>query len=61
MSGFSEALESHRDRIRKRINELNEHLSRVTFDRKEETYIQLKFEDAGDDGVRKFKSLEDML
>ena len=57
VSGFSEALESHRDRIRKRINELNEHLSRVTFDRKEETYIQLKFEDAGDDGVRKFKKL----
>jgi uncharacterized protein YPO0396 len=57
VSGFSEALESHRDRIRKRINELNEHLSRVTFDRKEETYIQLKFEDAGDDGVRRFKKL----
>lgn len=57
VSGFSEALESHRDRIRKRINELNEHLSRVTFDRKEDTYIQLKFEDAGDDGVRKFKKL----
>ncbi len=57
VSGFSEALESHRDRIRKRINELNEHLSRVTFDRKEQTYIQLKFEDAGDDGVRKFKKL----
>ena len=57
VSGFSEALESHRDRIRKRINELNEHLSRVTFDRKEVTYIQLKFEDAGDDGVRKFKKL----
>lgn len=57
VSGFSEALESHRDRIRKRINELNEHLSRVTFDRKEETFIQLKFEDAGDDGVRRFKKL----
>ena len=57
VSGFSEALESHRDRIRKRINELNEHLSRVTFDRKEQTYIQLKFEDAGDDGVRRFKKL----
>ena len=37
VSGFSESLESHRDRIRKRINELNDHLSRVTFDRKEET------------------------
>ena len=57
VSGFSEALESHRDRIRKRINELNEHLSRVTFDRKEGTFIQLKFEDAGDDGVRRFKKL----
>ena len=57
VSGFSEALESHRDRIRKRVNELNEHLSRVTFDRKEETFIQLKFEDAGDDGVRRFKKL----
>jgi len=57
VSGFSEALESHRDRIRKRINELNEHLSRVTFDRKEQTFIQLKFEDAGDDGVRRFKKL----
>ncbi len=57
VSGFSEALESHRDRIRKRINELNEHLSRVTFDRKEQTYIQLKFEDAGDDGVRRFKKI----
>ena len=57
VSGFSESLESHRDRIRKRINELNDHLSRVTFDRKEETFIQLKFEDAGDDGVRRFKKL----
>ena len=57
VSGFSESLESHRDRIRKRINELNDHLSRVTFDRKEDTYIQLKFEDAGDDGVRRFKKL----
>ena len=57
VSGFSEALESHRDRIRKRINELNEHLARVTFDRKEATYIQLKFEDAGDDGVRRFKKM----
>ncbi|NDH15582.1 MAG: hypothetical protein EBY48_00595 [Opitutae bacterium] len=57
VSGFSEALESHRDRIRKRINELNEHLSRVTFDRKEQTYIQLMIEDAGDDGVRRFKKL----
>ena len=57
VSGFSESLESHRDRIRKRINELNDHLARVTFDRKEETYIQLKFEDAGDDGVRRFKKL----
>ena len=57
VSGFSESLESHRDKIRKRINELNDHLSRVTFDRKEETFIQLKFEDAGDDGVRRFKKL----
>ena len=57
VSGFSEALESHRDRIRKRVSELNEHLSRVTFDRKELTYIQLMMEDAGDDGVRKFKKL----
>jgi len=57
VSGFSESLESHRDRIRKRINELNDHLARVTFDRKEDTYIQLKFEDAGDDGVRRFKKL----
>lgn len=57
VSGFSESLESHRDRIRKRISELNDHLARVTFDRKEETYIQLKFEDAGDDGVRRFKKL----
>ncbi len=57
VSGFSEALESHRDRIRKRVSELNEHLSRVTFDRKEQTYIQLMIEDAGDDGVRKFKKL----
>ena len=57
VSGFSEALESHRDRIRKRVNELNEHLSRVTFDRKEQTYIQLMIEDAGDDGVRRFKKL----
>ena len=57
VSGFSEALESHRDRIRKRVNELNEHLSRVTFDRKELTYIQLMIEDAGDDGVRRFKKL----
>ena len=57
VSGFSESLESHRDRIRKRINELNDHLVRVTFDRKEDTYIQLKFEDAGDDGVRRFKKL----
>lgn len=57
VSGFSESLESHRDRIRKRINELNDHLSRVTFDRKEDTFIQLKFEDAGDDGVRRFKKL----
>lgn len=57
VSGFSESLESHRDRIRKRVNELNDHLARVTFDRKEETYIQLKFEDAGDDGVRRFKKL----
>ena len=57
VSGFSEALESHRDRIRKRVNELNEHLSRVTFDRKEITYIQLMIEDAGDDGVRRFKKL----
>ena len=29
----------------------------MTFDRKEETFIQLKFEDAGDDGVRRFKKL----
>ena len=57
VSGFSEALESHRDRIRKRVNELNEHLSRVTFDRKEQTFIQLMIEDAGDDGVRRFKKL----
>ena len=57
VSGFSEALESHRDRIRKRVIELNEHLSRVTFDRKEQTYIQLMIEDAGDDGVRRFKKL----
>jgi uncharacterized protein YPO0396 len=57
VSSFSEALESHRDRIRKRINELNEHLSRVTFDRKESTYIQLKAEDSGDDGVRRFKTM----
>ena len=57
VSGFSEALESHRDRIRKRIRELNEHLSRVTFDRKEATYIQLKVEEAGDDGVRRFKTM----
>ena len=57
VSGFSESLESHRDRIRKRINELNDHLARVVFDRKEQTYIQLKFEDAGDDGVRRFKKL----
>ena len=61
VSGFSEALESHRDRIRKRINELNEHLSRVTFDLNEEHYIQLKFEDAVDDGVRKFKKLREPL
>lgn len=57
VSSFSEALESHRDRIRKRIDELNEHLSRVTFDRKEGTYIQLKAEDSGDDGVRRFKTM----
>ena len=50
-------MESHRDRIEKRVNELNEHLSRVTFDRKELTYIQLMIEDAGDDGVRRFKKL----
>ena len=29
----------------------------MTFDRKEQTFIQLKFEDAGDDGVRRFKKL----
>ena len=61
VSGFSEALESHRDRIRKRINELNEHLSRVTFDRKEETYIQLKFEDAVMMEFENLKSFEGML
>ena len=35
---------------------MNEHLLE-DLDRKEETYIQLKFEDAGDDGVRRFKKL----
>ena len=29
VSGFSESLESHRDRIRKRINELNDHWLRL--------------------------------
>ena len=56
VSNFKNSLEDLCEQIKDRIKELNAHLRRVTFDRGEQTYIQLVWEINADRRIKSFRN-----
>ena len=55
VSNFRNELNEHAYNIKSRIHDLNGHLARVVFDRKQHTYIRLVCSDTRDLSVKEFK------
>ena len=55
VSNFRNELHDHAHNIKSRIKDLNGHLARVVFDRKQDTYIRLVCSDTRDFRVKEFK------
>ena len=56
VSVFDQLLDQHAKRIESKIQELNQQLKRIDFDRKEKTYIQLVSDRTDDSAVKEFRS-----
>jgi len=56
VSVFDQLLDQHAKRIESKIQELNQQLRKIDFDRKEKTYIQLVSDRTDDSAVKEFRN-----